>query len=107
MSFLLVVLSRVLFHVSLHEQLLPLAQLLVLALPTVASTQDLVVTYDLMCLVLDPEMPSEQVESEGVCLRPQSRNRMLQALLVHHFSLLKMLAHALIESKSHFICNKL
>ena len=57
-------------------------------------------TYDLLRLVVDPDSPCGEVgQQKGACLRPQSRNRMLQALLVHHFSLFKMLARDLMEGE--------
>lgn len=91
------------FRHSLHEQLLPLTQLLILALPTATITRELITTYDLMRLVLEPPQSPDGLEvepgGEGVWLRPQSLNRMLRALLLHHFSLLKMLTSSLLESE--------
>ena len=60
-------------------------------------------TFDLMMSVLREDSIDVNVRGvggEGVSLTPQSRNRMLQALLMHHFSLLEMLARNIIESKS-------
>lgn len=61
----------------------------------------MVTTYDLMRLVVEPLQSSDGMGAEsgeeGVRLRPQSLNRMLQALLTHHFSLMKMLAYSLME----------
>lgn len=42
----------------------------------------------------------EEEEREEPRLRPQSLNRMLQALLVHHFSLMKVLACTTTKSKT-------
>lgn len=97
------------FHLSLCEQLLPLTQLLVLALPVATSSRDLVTTYNLMRLVLElkssrSSSQGEGLVGEGACLRPQSQNRMLQALLIHHFSLMKMLGCSLVESTSMCPC---
>ena len=60
-------------------------------------------TFDLMMSVLKEDSINVNVRGvggEGVWLSPQSRNRMLQSLLMHHFSLLKMLARNIIENKS-------
>ncbi len=51
--------------------------------------------------VVKEEVGGAKEEEEEPHLRPQSWNRMLQALLVHHFSLMKMLACILIESNIH------
>lgn len=95
---------RTQFRRSLHEQLLPLTQLLVLAIPKATITKDLITTYDLMHLVLDPPQSSESLEvepgEEKVWLKPQSLNRILRALLLHHFSLMKMLEGYVRESES-------
>ena len=95
------------FSQCLQEQVLPLAQLLVLALPRATLSTELVATFDLLRLVLEPQLPSSagvKAESgeEGVAvtLRPQCLSRLLQALLKHHFSLMKMLVGSLIQGES-------
>ncbi len=83
-------LNRFQFHSSLYQQLLPLTQLVALTIPTAHSSKDLIMTFDLMRSVLEQRALPDGV-SRGACLTLQSRIRMLQALLIHHFTLLKML----------------
>ena len=84
-----------------------MAQLLVLALPRATLSTELTATFDLLRLVLEPQLPppsaglGAESDEEGVAvsLRPQCLSRLLQALLKHHFSLMKMLVSSLIQGE--------
>ncbi len=86
------------FGRGLLEQLLPLTQLLSQAVQpsssAAASTDQLLLMLELMRSVLEQKW-AEPEEGRGHLVSPQSRGRVLQALITEYFTLVKILAQSL------------
>ena len=104
--FLLLLLLRRQFQEALSEQLLYLTQLLSPSLlllfngSLTSNKRQLLSLFDLIYSVLNPGPGDSPSSSCLVRLSSQSLCRVLQALLSHHFSLMKMAAIAILKSKT-------
>lgn len=119
-SFVFLLLFRSQFQSALSEQLLCLTQLLPPSLLLLSSgghhetnNKQLLHLFDLIYAVLNPEGENDETSSSSssssssplpiIRLSSQSLFRVLQALLSHYFSLMKMAALSILKSKILFI----
>ena len=120
-SFVFLLLLRSQFQSALSEQLLCLTQLLAPSLLLLSNgchatnRKQLLHLFDLIYIVLNPEGENDRTSSSSsstcsssslppiIRLSSQSLCRVLQTLLSHYFSLMKMAALSILKSKIPFI----